>query len=297
MRGAPAGSAPKEVESAIRRASCIQLDTISTVERSHRIAIGSRAGLYPRGVVPELLREGRIIEGWVHALCIVPAQDWPLHAWAREDRTTDTRDACPPSRRDRESPDHRVRKPRRVRRLVGDVCGQEAPRLLAEAALAEARQLPGGLDVGFDLDFCRAVRPAEREARVDVERQPGGDTLAADSHVLIRFRVEYFEPAFEFELDRPGPRLEHARVAGLGLLQRGPAPALGLRFRLGEGRKNVVRRPVCMDRLLHVHQCDPFPASIAASTRSGVIGTSLTRPPNGSSASLIAASSAAGTAM
>jgi uncharacterized protein len=73
-----------EVESAIRRASCIQLDTISTVERSHRIAISSRAGLYPAGTVPKLLREGRIIEGWAHALCVLPTEDWPLYAWARE---------------------------------------------------------------------------------------------------------------------------------------------------------------------------------------------------------------------
>jgi uncharacterized protein len=73
-----------EVEAAIRRASCIQLDTISTVERSHRVAIASRAGLYLPGTVPELLREGRIIEYWAHALCVVPAEDWPLYAWARE---------------------------------------------------------------------------------------------------------------------------------------------------------------------------------------------------------------------
>jgi uncharacterized protein len=73
-----------EVESAIRRASCIQLDTISTVARSHRITISSRAGIYPPGVVPGLLGEGRIIEGWVHALCVVPAEDWPLYAWARD---------------------------------------------------------------------------------------------------------------------------------------------------------------------------------------------------------------------
>jgi len=73
-----------EVESAIRRASCIQLDTISTVERSHRVAIASRAGLYPPGVVPALLREGRVIEYWAHALCLLPAEDWPLFAWVRE---------------------------------------------------------------------------------------------------------------------------------------------------------------------------------------------------------------------
>jgi uncharacterized protein YcaQ len=74
----------EDVESAIRRASCIQLDTISTVERSHRIAIASRAGIYTPGTVPELLRNGRIIECWKHALCLAPAEDWPLFAWARE---------------------------------------------------------------------------------------------------------------------------------------------------------------------------------------------------------------------
>jgi uncharacterized protein YcaQ len=72
------------VDSAIRRASCIQLDTISTVERSHRVAIATRAGVYPPGTVPQLLREGRIIEYWVHALCLLPAEDWRLFAWARE---------------------------------------------------------------------------------------------------------------------------------------------------------------------------------------------------------------------
>jgi uncharacterized protein YcaQ len=42
-----------EVESAIRRASWIQLDTISAVERSHRIAIATRAGVYPPGTAVE----------------------------------------------------------------------------------------------------------------------------------------------------------------------------------------------------------------------------------------------------
>jgi uncharacterized protein len=73
-----------DVEAAIRKATCIQLDTITTVARSHRIAISSRAGTYPVGTVPGLLREGRIIESWAHALCVVPAEDWPLYAWARE---------------------------------------------------------------------------------------------------------------------------------------------------------------------------------------------------------------------
>ena len=71
------------MEAAIRRATCIQLDTVTAVERSHRIAIGSRVGLYPRDTVSALMREGRIIEGWAHALCLLPAEDWPLYAWSR----------------------------------------------------------------------------------------------------------------------------------------------------------------------------------------------------------------------
>jgi uncharacterized protein len=39
---------------------------------------------YPPGLVTELLRSGRLIEYWAHALCLVPAEDWPLYAWVRE---------------------------------------------------------------------------------------------------------------------------------------------------------------------------------------------------------------------
>jgi uncharacterized protein YcaQ len=63
---------------------CIQLDTVTAVERSHRIAISSRVGLYPRDTVSSLLGQGQIIEGWAHALCLLPADDWPLYAWSRE---------------------------------------------------------------------------------------------------------------------------------------------------------------------------------------------------------------------
>ncbi|HKB20417.1 MAG TPA: crosslink repair DNA glycosylase YcaQ family protein [Gaiellaceae bacterium] len=73
-----------DVEGAIRRAMCIQLDTVTAVERSHRIAIATRAGIYPRDTVPGLLREGRVIENWTHALSLVPADDWPLYDWARQ---------------------------------------------------------------------------------------------------------------------------------------------------------------------------------------------------------------------
>jgi uncharacterized protein YcaQ len=62
----------------VRRLSCVQLDSISTVERSHRIALGCRVGAYPREAVSRLLRDGRLFEYWAHEACLIPADDWPL---------------------------------------------------------------------------------------------------------------------------------------------------------------------------------------------------------------------------
>jgi uncharacterized protein len=67
-----------EVEQTVRRLSCVQLDSISTVERSHRIALASRTGAYPRGMVDRLLGRGRLFEYWAHEACLLPAEDWPL---------------------------------------------------------------------------------------------------------------------------------------------------------------------------------------------------------------------------
>ena len=72
------------VEAAIRRLSCVQLDSISTVERSHRIALTSRVGNYPRESVSNLLGQGRIFEFWAHEACLLPIESWPLFRPAME---------------------------------------------------------------------------------------------------------------------------------------------------------------------------------------------------------------------
>ena len=68
----------REVEETIRALSCVQLDSITAVERSHRIALGSRIGAYPRETVSHLLGEGRIFEYWAHEACLIPVEEWPL---------------------------------------------------------------------------------------------------------------------------------------------------------------------------------------------------------------------------
>jgi hypothetical protein len=67
-----------DVEATIRRLSCIQLDSISAVERSHRIVLAGRAGDYPRDTVTRLLAAGRIFEFWAHEACLLPIESWPL---------------------------------------------------------------------------------------------------------------------------------------------------------------------------------------------------------------------------
>jgi uncharacterized protein YcaQ len=70
-----------DVEAVIGRLGCVQLDSISAVERSHRIAIAGRAGSYRRGSVSRLLSKGRVFEYWAHEACLIPVEDWPL--WKR----------------------------------------------------------------------------------------------------------------------------------------------------------------------------------------------------------------------
>jgi uncharacterized protein YcaQ len=67
-----------DVAAAIRRLSAVQLDSISTVERAHRLTLLSRVGRYPPGTVTSLLQTGRIFEYWAHEACLLPIEDWPV---------------------------------------------------------------------------------------------------------------------------------------------------------------------------------------------------------------------------
>ena len=66
-----------DVEAVIRRLTAVQLDSISTVDRAHRLTISSRAGAFPEEQVVRLLREGRVFEYWAHEASILPIELWP----------------------------------------------------------------------------------------------------------------------------------------------------------------------------------------------------------------------------
>jgi uncharacterized protein YcaQ len=84
---ARAGTAD-EVLASIRRLACVQLDSISTVERSHRIALGARVGAYPEPAVAALMRAGKIFEYWAHEACLIPVEDFPMHRWRMNEYAT-----------------------------------------------------------------------------------------------------------------------------------------------------------------------------------------------------------------
>jgi len=66
-----------DVEAVIRRLTAVQLDSISTVDRAHRLTISSRIGAFPEEIVARLLREGRVFEYWAHEASILPIEQWP----------------------------------------------------------------------------------------------------------------------------------------------------------------------------------------------------------------------------
>ncbi|HUK96897.1 MAG TPA: crosslink repair DNA glycosylase YcaQ family protein [Gaiellaceae bacterium] len=66
-----------DVEQTIRRLTAVQLDSISTVDRAHRLTLASRIGAFDAEAVPQLLGEGRIFEYWAHEASLLPVELWP----------------------------------------------------------------------------------------------------------------------------------------------------------------------------------------------------------------------------
>jgi uncharacterized protein YcaQ len=70
-------AAAGDVEAAIRRLGAVQLDSISTVDRAHRLTLTSRIGAYDERELQGLLGSGRIFEYWAHEACLLPVELWP----------------------------------------------------------------------------------------------------------------------------------------------------------------------------------------------------------------------------
>jgi len=66
-----------EVEEAIQRLGAVQLDSITAVDRAHRLTLSSRIGAYREAELQALLVSGRVFEYWAHEACLLPIELWP----------------------------------------------------------------------------------------------------------------------------------------------------------------------------------------------------------------------------
>jgi uncharacterized protein YcaQ len=66
-----------DIEAAIRRLSAVQLDSISAVDRAHRLTLSARIGAFDDAKLQRLVSTGRVFEYWAHEACLLPIELWP----------------------------------------------------------------------------------------------------------------------------------------------------------------------------------------------------------------------------
>jgi uncharacterized protein YcaQ len=74
-----------ELAATVARLGCVQIDAISTVDRSQRLVLGVRTGRVPEGAQDRLLRSGRVFEYWAHEASLIPVADWPYFVARMQD--------------------------------------------------------------------------------------------------------------------------------------------------------------------------------------------------------------------
>jgi uncharacterized protein YcaQ len=73
----PKTATKDDVYTVIDRLGCLQIDTISVVERAHHVTLWSRLGPHEKATLNELASEDRrLFEYWAHAACYVPMKDY-----------------------------------------------------------------------------------------------------------------------------------------------------------------------------------------------------------------------------
>ncbi|MFN2471448.1 MAG: winged helix-turn-helix domain-containing protein [Gaiellaceae bacterium] len=78
FQGRPRRASDDDVATVISRLSCVQLDPLTVVERTHRVVLSGRAGDYRRGAIGRLFGAGQIFEHWAHERCLLPIDAYPL---------------------------------------------------------------------------------------------------------------------------------------------------------------------------------------------------------------------------
>ena len=83
----------RRVYDTVDRLGCLQIDTISVVERAHHLTLWSRLGCHEKGLLGELAYGDRsLFEHYAHALCYIPFKDYRFYLSQMERRGEDMRE-------------------------------------------------------------------------------------------------------------------------------------------------------------------------------------------------------------
>jgi uncharacterized protein len=221
---------PGDVEGTIGRLSAVQLDSISTVDRAHRLTLTSRIGAYDEAELQRLLASGRVFEYWAHEACLLPVELWP-HCrrtmaagghWGIHDRPlAEFADLVEPVL-DRISAEG----PLASRAFEGDRVGTEMWSRKPAKAVLEALWDRGVLVVAGREAFQRRYELAERvipRAILEAPTPAEDETLRTLALLAVRARGALTEPAIREHWRLKGGRARlHHHVLGLvdeGLLR------------------------------------------------------------------------------
>ena len=80
----------RRVHDMVRHLGAVQLDTISTLARTHELVAYARYGAIARSSIEAGYWNGdSSFEYWSHAACILPMESWPLFAFRRRHYISD----------------------------------------------------------------------------------------------------------------------------------------------------------------------------------------------------------------
>ncbi len=82
----------KSVVDTISRLGCLQIDTISVIERAHYLTLWSRLGIYDKNHLDEsAYKDKKLFEYWAHAACFVPYDDYRFYLHSMKVREKEMR--------------------------------------------------------------------------------------------------------------------------------------------------------------------------------------------------------------
>ena len=89
-RPRPALAGSRHLRGAIERMGVLQIDSVNVFARSHYMPLFARLGVYDQATLDRLLfaRRPPYVESWAHVASFIPASDWGLFEFRRDDLRT-----------------------------------------------------------------------------------------------------------------------------------------------------------------------------------------------------------------